>query len=283
MGKFIDLTGQRFGKLTVIKRLPNHVTSGGQTKVMYLCKCDCGNERVVQAGKLKNGTIARCVKCFVPHYENITGKKFGMLVPIEKLGTRRGRTLWKCKCDCGKEIELTSDLLLHSKVQIPNCGCLSGRRVDGGRSYIHRMCNTRIYETYNRMLGRCNNPNNQDYRDYGGRGISVCMEWSGVNGFQKFYDWSMQNGYSNELSIDRIDVNGNYEPLNCRWADDITQANNKRNNRYLVFNGRKQTIAQWAREYGMSYSMLYIRIRKGWSVEDALLTPNLGRGWYCGH
>lgn len=278
MGNFIDLTGRRFGKLTVTNRLPNHVTSGGQTKVMYLCKCDCGNERIVQAGKLTSGVVTQCTDCHVAHFDDLTGQRFGMLTALERVGERRGRALWKCKCDCGNVVERTHDLLRHSKVEMPNCGCVNGRKIEDGHSFIHRMSSTRIYETYHRMISRCNNENHSDYKDYGGRGIAVCDDWQGNYGFINFYNWAIHSGYDEKLSIDRIDVNGNYCPENCRWADDITQANNKRNNHILFYDGKTQTIAEWAREYGISYTMLYQRIRRGWSVEDALLTPNLGRG-----
>ena len=283
MAIITDLSGQRFGKLTVIKRVENHITSGGQSKVMYLCKCDCGNERVVQAGKLKNGRVTQCVACHIPRFDDYTGQRFGMITVLERVGEYGFGVSWKCKCDCGKTIIRTANWLRKPCSGEKNCGCVRGIQTANGHFFIHKKYNTRLYETHQRILSRCRNQNGQDYSDYGGRGITVCDEWSGNYGFINFYNWSIRNGYKSGLSIDRIDVNGNYEPSNCRWADAITQANNKRNNRFLTYNGRSQTVAQWAREYGMSYSMLYLRICRGWSVEDALLTPNLGRGWYCGH
>lgn len=275
--KLHNLVGKRFGKLTVIQRLDNHTTSGGQTKVMYLCRCDCGNERKVQAGKLTSGLVVQCVKCHEAHYDDLTGKRFGMLTVLNRVDGDGKRTFWKCQCDCGNIVIRNHALLKHSKCKIPNCGCLNGRKVEKGHTFIHHMTNTRIYNAYKRMKARCYNKNNPDYKDYGERNICICKEWLGKNGFENFYKWSMKNGYSEKLSIDRIDVNGNYEPTNCRWADDVMQANNKRNNKIISYNGREQTIAQWAREYGMNYSMLYSRISRGWSVKDALETPNLGR------
>jgi hypothetical protein len=124
------------------------------------------------------------------------------------------------------------------------------------------------------MKERCNNPNSIEFASYGGRGIKLCPEWE--NDFNSFYIWAKANGYTDSLSIDRIDNNKGYEPENCRWADRITQANNKRTNHYLTYNGKTQSIAQWAREIGLSQSCLRHRIYRGWDVEKALSTPMKG-------
>lgn len=112
--------------------------------------------------------------------------------------------------------------------------------------YKHGKKGTKLYNTWLHMKTRCYNKNYNRYDDYGGRGITICDEW--INDFKAFYDWSMSNGYKDNLTIDRIDVNGNYEPDNCRWADRKTQANNRRNNVYLTYNGKTKTISQWSRE-----------------------------------
>jgi len=118
------------------------------------------------------------------------------------------------------------------------------------------------------MKERCYNKNYQEYHLYGGRGIKVCEEWK--NDFMFFYDWAMANGYNSKLSIDRIEFNGNYEPSNCRWANDYTQANNKRNNILLTHNGKTMTMPEWARELTLPYSTLANRRKKGKSVEEIL-------------
>lgn len=280
-GKLQSLVGQRFGKLTVIEKMDNHITSGGQSKVMYQCRCDCGKKLIVTAGKLKAGETTHCPECVSYDYEDFTGRKIGKLTVIERTGytgKNNNRIAWRCVCDCGTTIIKSSSDLKYYKGEILHCGCLRGMHLKDGHMVKHEKSNTDLYQTYSRMKSRCYYEKSQDYADYGGRGIKVCDEWLGENGFENFYNWSMQHGYSRDLSIDRIDVNGNYEPSNCRWADDITQANNRRNNHILVYGGKEQTIAEWAREYDISYTMLYQRIRRGWSVEDALITPNLGRG-----
>ena len=124
------------------------------------------------------------------------------------------------------------------------------------------------------MLQRCYNPNNEHYKDYGGRGIQVCDEWHNENGVINFYHWAMNNGYNDNLTIDRIDVDGNYCPENCRWVDYKTQNNNKRNTPYIAYNGETHTPSEWADITGISMKAIYDRIiRDKWPVEKALTTP----------
>jgi hypothetical protein len=120
------------------------------------------------------------------------------------------------------------------------------------------------------MRQRCYDVNATFYRDYGGRGITVCKEWK--NDFIAFCDWAMKNGYADNLSIDRIDVNGNYEPSNCRWADAKEQNNNTRRNKLIEYNGKIQTLAQWAEETQIPYGTIWSRLKRHWSIEKALTT-----------
>jgi hypothetical protein len=136
------------------------------------------------------------------------------------------------------------------------------------------MKNTRLYKIWLEMRRRCNCENQTEYENYGGRGITVCDEWNGKDCFVNFYNWAMANGYSDNLTIDRIDVNGNYEPSNCRWATYLQQANNTRANIFLTYHGKTQTMADWAREIGINYTTFQRRIKYyGWSVEKAIETP----------
>lgn len=114
------------------------------------------------------------------------------------------------------------------------------------------------------------NENSPDYEGYGGRGIKICDEWLGQHGFMNFYDWAMTNGYSDELSIERIDVNGDYEPSNCRWITNAEQQRNKRNNVYLTYGGKTMTCAEWSRELGLHVGTVNNRLHKGYSVEECL-------------
>lgn len=139
----------------------------------------------------------------------------------------------------------------------------------------HGKYKTRIYSIYHQMNQRCLNPYSPNFKRYGQRWITICDEWLGRHGFERFYQWSMENGYSDELTIDRIDNDGNYEPGNCRWDDRFTQNNNFSRNRYYTYNGETHSLSVWGRlkPNGLNYDTLRSRLRDGWSVDDAFSTP----------
>lgn len=129
----------------------------------------------------------------------------------------------------------------------------------------HGQRGTRLYQIWIMMRARCNNPKDHSgYADYGGRGITICPEWGK---FTVFYEWATANGYSDDLTIDRIDNDGNYEPGNCRWANWVEQANNKRNNRFIVINNEKKTLSQWCNQFEFPYGRAIARLNRGWSPE----------------
>ena len=134
----------------------------------------------------------------------------------------------------------------------------------------HGLYGTRLYRIWHDMKSRCYYSRSIDFDRYGGRGIAVCTEWR--ENFQSFYEWAISNGYSDELTIERIDSNGDYCPENCRWATAKEQGNNRSNNRILAYNGKIQTVSQWAKELNISESTICTRLWRGWSVEKAL-TP----------
>lgn len=135
----------------------------------------------------------------------------------------------------------------------------------------HGKRNTRLYDIWHGMKNRCYNENNDRYRDYGGKGTTICNEWK--NDFQSFYDWSMANGYKDNLTIDRMDTDGNYEPSNCRWITNKEQQNNRTDNHYITFNGETRTLKEWSELLDVNYSTLNHRITQyGWSTEKALTT-----------
>ena len=212
MGKFIDLTGQKFGRLTVIKRVEN----AKDRHAHWLCKCECGNYKII----------------------------------------------------CGRSLQKGVTL---------SCGCLISE-ITTKRSTKHGLHNTRIYSIYNDMKKRCYNKNNKSYENYGGRGIKICDEWlNKKNGFINFYNWAINNNYKVDLTIDRINVNGNYEPSNCKWATIKEQANNRRSNHLITYNGETHNITQWAGILNISYGALKKRIRNGWDIEKAFNTPQKNR------
>lgn len=212
MGAFIDLTGQKFGRLTVIERAKDHIQTNGRHTVCWLCKCECGNTCEIRSADLKRGATV-------------------------------------------------------------SCGCYNRDRAKrGDNRRKHGLHETRLYRIWGAMKSRCNNPKQKEYQHYGGRGIAVCDEW--LHELQAFYDWAMASGYADNLTIDRIDNNKGYSPDNCRWATRIEQNNNTSRNHLITYNGKTQTIAQWAREYNIPYKRLIQRINQShWNIEKALNTP----------
>ena len=126
------------------------------------------------------------------------------------------------------------------------------------------------------MIRRCHDPRRKDYHKYGARGITVCDEWLGENGFQNFRKWSFENGYSEKMSIDRIDNEKGYSPDNCRWTTMTVQQNNRTNNRMITVNGITDTMANWSRKSGIPYSTMQERLKRGWSEEEAVTIPLKG-------
>lgn len=206
-------------------------------------------------------------------FMDLTDRKFNMLTVKERMSnSKQGRARWKCLCDCGNYCIVESSKLLNETTK--SCGCYRKLRI-GNESRKHGRARTKIYETWCHIKQRCFDKNDPRYDDWGGRGITICNEWK--ENFQSFYDYVSELPHFGEkgYSIDRIDNDGNYEPENVRWVTRIVQNNNTRRNHYLTYNGKTQTIAQWARELGVSPYMIYSRINRcHWSLEDALTLPS---------
>lgn len=209
MSNCVDLTGNRYGRLTVLERAENYVSPTGHTKANWLCMCDCGNKTVAMSSNLRRG--------------------------ITK------------SCGC-----LQSEVRLTSSTK------------HGGR-------HDRLYSVWTNIKSRCYNRSYSDYDDYGGRGITMCDEWK--CSYAAFRDWALSAGYSSDLTIDRVNVNGPYAPWNCRWADAHTQSNNRRNTIMITYGGKTQSLSDWAIECGLKYHTLFARIYKlHWSLDKALTT-----------
>ena len=168
----------------------------------------------------------------MPNFIDLTGERFGSVVVLERApNSKRNEVMWHCRCDCGKEFVTRARSLRSGETT--SCGCLRTKHAISAMKNANTKhgCSphrgyTKLYNTWLRMKGRCNNPRSTSYQYYGARGISVCKEWK--NDFSAFRDWAMENGYQEGLSIDRIDVNGNYCPENCRWITMEEQQRNKR-------------------------------------------------------
>ena len=197
MGKFIDLTGQKFGRLTVLSRTDNNK----HRQVMWLCQCKCGNFIVVRGYRLKDG---------------------------------------------------------HTK----SCGCLHKEQaiINVSKHHSHKLSNTRLYQTWQNIKKRCLNYKDKNYKNYGGRGIEICNEWLKPESFLK---WALNNGYRDNLTIDRIDNNKGYTPNNCRWVDNKTQCRNRRSNIIIKHQNKKITLTELSEITNLPYSCLYARYLRG--------------------
>lgn len=197
-------------------------------------------------------------------FTDLTGMRFGNWKVLKFVGAREvgnakvKKAFWLCECQCEKKTlrEIPTDSLKSGNSK--SCGCLKikatiERSTKHGFARRGKNCSS-IYHVWYEMKDRCNNPNNKQYRNYGGRGIHICDEWN--NSFIAFKDWAFQNGYAIGLTIDRIDNDRGYEPLNCRWTDYKTQANNTRNCKFITFGDDTKTIKQWSETLDISYSAI---------------------------
>lgn len=195
-------------------------------------------------------------------------KKFGRLTVLEECENRYSNRekKYKCICDCGNITYVRGSDIRGGTSR--SCGCLAIENTIK-RSTKHGKSHTKLYKVYYNMKDRCYNIKCNAYKNYGARGIKVCDEW--LSDFMTFYNWAMDNGYQDDLTIDRIDVNGNYEPTNCRWVDMKIQQNNKRNNIYLTYNNKRKTIKEWAEELQIAWTTISSRHKKGWTDKECLL------------
>lgn len=178
----------------------------------------------------------------------------------------RSDIVCRCVCDCGKQVDVTTSHLKDGHTK--SCGCL---KHDTKAQLKHGMSHSKIDEIYKGMKARCYNKNSKAFPRYGGRGITICDEW--LSDKKKFFEWAFENGYKDGLTIDRIDNDGMYEPSNCRWSTYKVQANNTSKNRRVKWNGESHSLAEWQDILGISQKTIGYRLRRGWTVADALTTP----------
>lgn len=264
-----DLTDIRFGRLVAIRNTGERALRKGGSKGGYIweCQCDCGNIVNVEISRLTSGVTKSCGCLHSDSVskkmkkEDLTGKRFGNLTVIKWLEMSERNKDYRyypylCLCECGNYVQAKrDDLIKGNKV---SCGCVHEKYSNSSKhtALKHGKSGTRIYGIWSMMCDRCRNPNNKNYCDYGGRGVVVCEEWLGKNGFQNFYNWAISNGYEEHLTIDRIDTNGNYEPQNCRWATMKVQGRNRRNNRKYDFNGENLTLMEISERTGIPIGKL---------------------------
>lgn len=262
MGKKVDLTGQRFGRWTVLEE--RHVAD--RRALHWLCRCDCGTERLVHGGNLRSG-ISKSCGCLNRERAramgnknaiDIAGERFGRLVALSVDHPGAGGRYWLCRCDCGKStVVLCADLRSGGT---KSCGCLAFE-MKPPVIIMHGMSRTKLYKIWVAMRQRCGNPNDPNYDRYGGRGIEVCEEWSR---FEAFMEWAISSGYvEGEVDLDREDNDKGYSPENCRF---ITHRDNLRNTHrklHDVINGEDVTLSEAAEKYGVPYRLIYQRYKRG--------------------
>ena len=201
---------------------------------------------------------------------NLTGRRFGRLTVIEEAGRDKfSRTLWKCECECGNEKIVPYGRLVRGDTR--SCGCLAHdttvqRNLRHGDSFRGKV--ERLYSIYNNIKTRCYNETDSHYERWGGRGIKMCDEWR--ESYDAFKEWALANGYEDNLTIERIDNDGDYCPENCKWITHKQQARNKRNNHFLTYNGERKCLGEWCEIYNIPRSTLWNRVDRGWTPEECL-------------
>lgn len=208
----------------------------------------------------------------MPMKSELIGQRFGRLVVIAESENRQcGNVCWVCKCDCGN---ITPPIIGNSlkRGNTRSCGCLyiEAHTKHGGKK-------TRLYSIWQGMKARCYRPSHPHYDRYGGRGITICDAWK--DDFQAFREWALTHGYSDKLTIDRVDNDKGYSPENCRWATDKEQGNNRCQNVLVEINGETRTIAEWAIKSGIKFQTVYRRYRRG-ETGEALIRPPQKRKEY---
>lgn len=192
------------------------------------------------------------------------GDKFGQLTILNNdIEVTKRKYYVLCKCDCGKEKIINKYELGKG---IISCGCKSKEFLIKMNTK-HNLCNHRLHSIWTNMKQRCNNPKAINYKNYGGRGIKICKEW---NEFIVFYNWATNNGYEEILTLDRINVEGDYDPDNCTWSNNKTQSRNRRNNKELTINGETKLLCEWAEISGISAQTIKYRYKKGMRTENIL-------------
>jgi len=202
---------------------------------------------------------------------DLTGERFGRLLVISlDHKDKYSSKYWLCRCDCGNEKVIRGGSLKRGLTR--SCGCLlreTARENTPKHSTKHGLRKARVWSIWMSIKRRCRNPKSTGYYKYGARGINVCDEW--YDNFVNFYEWAINNGYKDDLTIDRKDNDGNYEPSNCRWVNNYIQANNKRNNIWYPYRGELKTLGQICRTEGIDYKHVYQLIKRDkYSLEKAI-------------
>lgn len=252
---------KRFNKFTIIEDLGFSI----RLRKRYVkAVCDCGVLKELPLTMLLTNRVKSCgCRQRIP-FVNYVGERFGILVVVEELMRVRRDRCFLVQCDCGNRTYAGYDSLMNGK---ESCGCLNKAK-NGSHFVTHGLTRHPLYSTWCNIKCRCTNPNTDSYKDYGGRGITICEEWK--NDFKKFYDWCIESGWQRHLSVDRIDNDGHYEPSNCRITTLEVQSRNKRNNIWIEYQGERLVVTDWCKRLGINETTVYNRIINGMNPVDAL-------------
>lgn len=284
MSNLKDITGQKYGRLTVL----NYAGNDKHGKAMWLCECECGNKCTVYGTSLRRG---RTKSCGCLNREITTkvhiGDTFGRLTVVERLGHKEfhkskiKQILWKCKCECGNYINVTSDSLRSGHTR--SCGCLAHEYHTHG-TIKHGLSGTRLYNIRIGMIDRCYNPKCKDYSNYGGKEnhpTRICNEWYDKNrvtkkdpidkiGLFNFIKWANDNGYKDDLTINRRDPNGDYCPENCEWVTLFDQGKDKRTNKY-IYDGEEILIYRYfERKYNLHNGFMTNNLKHSYTYDQLI-------------
>lgn len=206
---------------------------------------------------------------------NLIGQRFGKLVVVGLDDKVTRKTYWICQCDCGNIKSVRSDSLQCGAIK--SCGCLKKAqdKINLTANHSHKQSGTRIYHTWQGIKRRCENPNDARYLRYGGRGIKVCDEWK--HSFEAFWEWALKNGYKDNLTIDRINNDGDYCPDNCRWADTETQCNNRESNIKIKIGNTTKSLLEWCKIFDVDYSAVHARYERNGFISIDDLFNNVGQ------
>lgn len=233
--------------------------------------CDCGVLRELPLTMLMTKRIKSCGCRQRVNFVNYVGERFGMLIVVEELMRVRRDRCFLIQCDCGNRTYASLDSLQQGRC---SCGCLYKAK-RGISSTTHGLSKHSLYSTWGNIKSRCRNPKVDSYPDYGGRGINICDDW--YKNFMSFYNWCIENGWEEGLSVDRKDNDGSYEPHNCRIGDSDIQNRNKRNNVWIDYMGERLVVIDWCKRLGINETTVYNRIINGMEPLEALtkeIKPN---------
>ena len=258
MARINDITGLRFGML-VAEHMTGDKTKSGN--YIWHCKCDCGKEIDVSSGELMSGHTR---SCGCRSFAELEGQRFGKLTVIRLSGrsSPSGGRYWLCRCDCGNYREVSTHNLKTTRGGIKACEeCAEKASSDNREKFTKETLphqtnvrRERLHGIWVTMKSRCNNPNVEAFKHYGQRGISVCREWN--NSYMTFKKWALANGYNDNLTIERIDVNGDYCPENCTWIEMRKQFFNKTNTHFIEYEGKKIPVSKMVYDLGLDYSQI---------------------------